>query len=85
MVTPPFAGFILHGYREEVNRMLTVIRRALDRFWNGPLTGSEDGSAKPRYELTDPRPEDQILAEQDYWRREYDEDDERCREDEYTL
>ncbi len=65
--------------------MLTAIRRALDRFWNGPWVGSEGDSAKPRYELTDPRPEDQILAEQDYWRREHDEDDERRRDDEYTL
>ncbi len=64
--------------------MLTAIGRALDRFWNGPWVGSEDDSAKPRYELTDPRPEDQILAERDYWMREHDEDDEH-RRDEHTL
>ncbi len=36
MVTPPHLGFILHGYREEVNGMLAGIRRGLARFWYGP-------------------------------------------------
>lgn len=85
MVTPPLAGFILYERREEVTRMLAAIGRAFRRFWNGPWVTPEDDSERPRYKFRDPRPEHQILAERDYWRREYDEDDEQHRDDAYTL
>ncbi len=61
--------------------MLAAIGRAFHRFWHGPWVTPDDDSESPRYEFRDPRPEDQILAERDYWRREYDEDDERHRDD----
>ncbi len=65
--------------------MLAAIGRALDRFWNGPWIASEEEGEEPRYEFRDPRPEDQRLAEEAYWMDEDEEDDERHRDDEFTL
>ena len=64
-----------HARWEEVAGMLTSIGRALDRFWNGPWIAPAGEGREPRYEFRDPRPEDQRLAEEAYWRNEHDEDD----------
>ncbi len=87
MVTPPLAGFILYEREEEVIGMLTAIGRAFDRFWNGPWVKQESGTTSGDREY-DPAHDQELarrLAEEAYWMREHDEDDERRRHDEYTL
>ncbi len=87
MVMPSLAGFILYEREEEVIGMLTAIGRAFDRFWNGPWVKQESGTTSGDREY-DPAHDQELarrLAEEAYWMREHDEDDERRRDDEYTL
>ncbi len=87
MVTPPLAGFILYGYREEVRGMLTAIRRGLARFWYGP-TGAPGATTFFPDEADEEgwaEMEEEDRRRRDfYWFNLREEDDDRhC--DEYTL